>query len=71
MAIVLKLELKWNPEMEDLESEANKPFVAELKNSVSVIVIVCYIYTYIYNYIMLLMCSFTMSNIYVICRYST
>ena len=47
MAIVLKLEMKWDPKLEDLESEANKPFVAELKNSVSVTVVICYIYIHI------------------------
>lgn len=35
VAIVLKLEMKWDPKLKDLESEENKPFVAELKNSLT------------------------------------
>lgn len=35
MAIVLKLEMTWDEKYEDLESPDAKPFVAELKNSVS------------------------------------
>lgn len=35
VAIVLKLDMKWNDKLENLESEENKPFVTELKNSLT------------------------------------
>ena len=35
MAMVLKLEMTWDEKYSDLESEEAKPFVADLKTSVS------------------------------------